>query len=102
MKLLRISGVLPLEPFRVRMTLTDDFVIERDLSPLLTGPILEALIKDPLVFTQVTVVDGTLCWPNGADLCPDVIIWNGRPPIAGRKQAEVTTAHETKQITQTA
>jgi hypothetical protein len=23
---------------------------------------------------------GTATWPNGADLCPDVLIWGGMPP----------------------
>ncbi len=29
---------------------------------------------------QVRVEGGTAVWPNGADLCPDVLIWNGPPP----------------------
>jgi hypothetical protein len=26
------------------------------------------------------VEGGTLVWPNGAGLCPDVLIWGGLPP----------------------
>ncbi|MEO8099531.1 MAG: hypothetical protein ABI811_17670 [Acidobacteriota bacterium] len=30
-------------------------------------------------FREMRVEGGTLVWPTGADLCPDVPIWGGRP-----------------------
>jgi len=29
---------------------------------------------------ELRVEGGALVWPNGADLCPDVLIWDGLPP----------------------
>ena len=63
------------------MTLTDGSVIERDVTPWLQGPVFEPLRADPALFRQVRVEAGTLAWPNGADLCPDVLIWGGAPPV---------------------
>jgi hypothetical protein len=31
-------------------------------------------------FREFSVEGGTLVWPTGADLCPDVLIWGGMPP----------------------
>jgi hypothetical protein len=75
--LIRIKGVTPLESFRVRLLLTDGSVVERDLAPLLAGPIFEPLRSAPARFREVRVESGTLVWPNGADLCPDVVISGG-------------------------
>ena len=80
MKLIRICNVAPLEGFRVRLTLTDGSLVERDLSSLVRGPVFEGIRRDPVVFRQVRAEHGTLVWPNGADLCPDVVIWGGPPP----------------------
>ena len=80
MSLLRIREVLPVERFRLRLTLTDESIVERDIADLLAGPMFETIRKDPLAFRQVTVESGTVVWPNGADLCPDVLIWGGGPP----------------------
>ena len=80
MSLVRIRNVTALEGYRVSLALTDGRVIERDLLPLLVGPIFEKIRTDPAAFKQLRVEDGTLVWPNGADLCPDVLIWGGLPP----------------------
>jgi hypothetical protein len=55
-------------------------MIERDLRPLLRGPIFEEIRTDSEYFRRVRVEAGTLVWPNGADLCPDMVIWGGIPP----------------------
>jgi hypothetical protein len=78
--LVRIREVAPLGGFEVRLTLTDGSVVERDLSPLLAGPVFEPIRTDPARFREVRVEAGALVWPNGADLCPDVVIWGGPPP----------------------
>ena len=87
MKLLRIKAVRALPGFRLRLTLDDGRVIERDVVPLLKGPVFERIRTDPTEFARVKVEGGTVVWPNGADLCPDVLIWNGPPPALQRAEA---------------
>ena len=41
MSLTRITGVVPLKPFRLRLTLSDGRELERDVDGLLVGPIFE-------------------------------------------------------------
>jgi len=36
------------------------------------GTVFEAL-RDPQFFGTFSVTDGTVCWPNGADLAPDAM-----------------------------
>jgi hypothetical protein len=71
---------VPLDGNRVRLTLTDGSTVERDLSRFLVGPVFDSIRTDPLCFRQVRIEAGTLVWSNGADLCPDVVIWGGLPP----------------------
>lgn len=80
MSLLRIREVMPVEGVRLRLTLTDGSIVERDITDLLMGPMFETIRKDAIAFRQVKVESGTVVWPNGADLCPDVLIWGGPPP----------------------
>jgi hypothetical protein len=80
MSLTRIVGVTPLEPFRLRLALSDGREVERDVAGLLVGPVFEAVRRDKTVFAAVRIEGGTVVWPNGADLCPDVLIWGGLPP----------------------
>ena len=80
MSLVRIKQAVPLNGFRLRLTLTDDRTLERDVAGLLIGPVFESIRRDPALFRQVRVEHGTVVWPGDIDLCPDVLIWNGPPP----------------------
>ena len=79
--LLRISSVRVVEHRCVELTLTDGQVKIVDLAPLMDGPVFESIRDEDALFAQVRVDPefGTLVWPNGADLCPDVLI-HDRPP----------------------
>lgn len=62
---------------RLRLTFTDGFVGDVDLSDRLkapNGPMFEPL-EDVSYFAQVAVDAelGTVVWPNGADFAPDVL-----------------------------
>lgn len=80
MALLRIAEVDPLPGYRLRLRLTDGSTIERDVGPLLIGPVFDSIRERPETFAKVRIDGGTVSWPSGADLCPDVLIWNGVPP----------------------
>jgi hypothetical protein len=81
MQMVRIAAVVPLEGRRVRLTLTDGTTVERDLSALLVGPLFQEIRENPAQFREVRVEAGALAWPDGADLCPDTVIWGGLPPV---------------------
>ena len=71
----RIHSVEPLEGFMLRLGFDDGSSREVDLEGDLWGPIFEPLRKDPQLFRQVRVDQelGTVVWPNGADMDPDVL-----------------------------
>ncbi len=84
--MIRVKSVQVLEGYRVRLGLTNGAEKVVDLTPYLVGPIFETLRKDPEKFRQVRVDPelGTIVWPNGADICPDVLI-HDRVPAAPEK-----------------
>lgn len=72
-----IQAVEYLGEYRLRLTFADGLVGEVDLAAKFNGqvgPVFEAL-RDPAVFAKVRVDAeiGTVVWPNGADLAPDVL-----------------------------
>ena len=73
--MIRISSVQPAEGHQVILSFTDDSTGQIDLEPLLRGPIFDAIRSSPDFFAQVQVDPqlGTIHWPNGADLDPDVL-----------------------------
>jgi hypothetical protein len=81
--MIRIRGVEALDGFRVRLSLTDGSTREVDLERFLNGPVFEPIRNDPAVFRAVRVDTelGTIVWPNGADIDPDVLVL-GRTPAA--------------------
>lgn len=83
MSQVRIQDVAPLDDFRVRLVFTDGSSKQMDLEPYLRGPVFEPLRKDLSQFRQVQVDPelGTIVWPNGADIDPDVL-YGVAPPVA--------------------
>ncbi len=71
----RVSSVTPLEGFKLRVSFADGTERDVDLRDELWGPVFQPLRDDPDLFRQVRVDEllGTVVWPNGADLDPDVL-----------------------------
>jgi hypothetical protein len=81
----RIRTVEPLEDFVLRLRFDDSTVRDVDLQSELWGPVFEPLREDPRLFRQVRVDEelGTIVWPNGADMDPDVLHGNAPPAPPG-------------------
>lgn len=89
----RIRSVEPLSGFVLRLSFEDGMEREVDLEDELWGPMFEALRQDPDLFRQVRVDEelGTIVWPNGADMDPDVLHGDFEPaetPSTGTTRAE--------------
>ncbi len=76
--LVRVCTAEPLDCYHVRLTFEDDRETVIDLAPFLHGSVFEPL-RDWDVFRQVRVASGTITWPNGADLDPDVLYYGLTP-----------------------
>ena len=78
----RVARILRAALPVVDVELTDGGHRTIDLSPYLSGEIFEPVRTDPGYFAHVRVdpVFRTLCWPNGADVDPDVL--SGNRPLA--------------------
>jgi len=76
----RVTSVEPLDGFRLRLAFTDGLVREVDLSDDLWGQMAEPL-QDPDYFRRVSVDPelGTVVWPNGYDLDPNVLHGDHEP-----------------------
>jgi Protein of unknown function (DUF2442) len=74
-ELVRIKGVVPKEKFCVLLSFTDGSKRVVDLEPFLRGPIFEEIRASTEAFRKVKVDKelGTITWPNGADIDPDVL-----------------------------
>jgi len=70
-----VLEVKPLERYRLLVRFEDGVQGVIDLSDLVRFEGIFAPLKDPEQFRQVSVNPelGVVCWPNGADLDPDVL-----------------------------
>ena len=82
MTMVRVRAVKPLDAHVVRLTFTDGCVKAVDLAPYMRGPVFDPLLRDPALFRAVRVDPdlGTVVWPGGADLDPDVL-YGRRTPV---------------------
>jgi hypothetical protein len=74
-QLVRVQSVESREGFRLQVTFTDGTTRDIDMEPYLHGPVFEPLRHDPRMFRDAYVDQelGTVVWPNGADIDPDVL-----------------------------
>lgn len=70
----------------VRLWFSDGSERFVDLAPFLWGPVFAEIAVDDDVFEQVRVDPGigTIVWPNGADLDPDVLHGDHEPAKRSR------------------
>jgi len=70
----RVVDVEHLGDLRLRLTFTDGLVRELDFDAVLDGGVF-APLREQILFAQVSLdtVAGTIAWPNGVDLDPDVL-----------------------------
>ncbi|WP_096700714.1 DUF2442 domain-containing protein [Magnetospirillum sp. 15-1] len=70
-----VVQVTTVDGFKLRLRFEDGTEGEVDCSTLLSFKGIFAPLKDPAEFARVRVNPelGTICWPNGADICPDVL-----------------------------
>ena len=70
-----ITKVEALDDYRVRLRFEDGVEGEIDISTVVRFEGVSAPLRDPTVFAAVQVNPelGTICWPGGADLDPDVL-----------------------------
>jgi hypothetical protein len=70
-----IVEVRPLEGYRLFVRFEDGVQGEVDLGQIIRFEGVFASLKDPVHFEQAHVNRelGTVCWPGGADLDPDVL-----------------------------
>lgn len=71
---LRITEIISVRGFTAKVKLSDGTERALHLRRHLQGPMFEELLSNPAKFKAVTVEAGTLSWPTGQDLCPDVLL----------------------------
>ena len=78
--LARVSDVEVIAERMLRVVFTDGLVREIDFAGVLTGVLAELDTDEAFAAVGVDPVAGTLCWPGGIDIDPDVL--HGDEPAA--------------------
>jgi hypothetical protein len=85
----RIKKVQPLPNFRLQLTFTNGEQGIYDCSPLLDFGVFQEF-KNNNYFEQVQVLDGTVAWPHGQDICPDTLyLMSKKDPLISNKKKEL-------------
>jgi hypothetical protein len=91
----RVTEFEIVSDYTIRLTFDDQTERVIDFEPILTGPLFGPL-KDKILFEQVKLDEtfGTLEWPNGADISPEVLHdWPAHiEAIVARRQREKAPA----------
>jgi len=76
--LARIKDAEILDGYLVKVTCSTGEIRVIDMKPYLFGPAFEDIFRDINVFRMLKVDPelGAITWPNGVDICPDVLYYN--------------------------
>jgi len=76
-----VTRVQCLGDYRLRLTFDNGEDREVDISVLVPFDGIFEALKDRAYFNRVRVEPdvGTIVWPNGADICPDVLYEKSQP-----------------------
>jgi len=72
MKLIAVKKVRALPDYRLELLFSDGSLRCFDMTPYLDNGVF-AELKDPKMFNAARIDFDTVAWPNGADLCPEVL-----------------------------
>jgi hypothetical protein len=75
----RVRSLTPLAGFKVLVAFDNHTQREIDLEPYLHGPVFEPIRNEPALFRSMKIEGGTIAWPNGADIDPDVLYYGLAP-----------------------
>ena len=86
-KIVNVTDVEVLHDRVVRLTFDDGCVGDHDLAPTLRrlGGSFTPLAEDDDRFREVQIDLGTITWPNGADLAPEVLHATVMPNCTSRE-----------------
>jgi hypothetical protein len=91
---IRVQSVAPLDNRLVQVVFTNGEQRDIDLtSYIATGPIFEPVRDNPTFFRSARIEGGTIAWPNGADIDPDVLYYAGPPPWAREDGLTASNQH---------
>jgi Protein of unknown function (DUF2442) len=91
---IRVQAVVPREIPIVRVTFTNGEERDIDLTPYIArGPIFAPVRNDPTFFQSVQVEGGTIAWPNGADIDPEVLYYDLGPNASEAAWRAARAAH---------
>jgi hypothetical protein len=75
----RVQAVKPLHDFWALVSFDNGLRREINLESYLHGPVFEPIRGNRDTFCSMVVVGGTVAWPNGADIDPDVLYYELEP-----------------------
>ena len=77
--LVRVKTATPLSGYKMQLMFEDGTEKVIDLEPFLHGSMFAPIKNDETFFRQVKIEGGTVAWPNGADIDPDVLYYDLKP-----------------------
>jgi Protein of unknown function (DUF2442) len=86
--LIEVTDVKVLGHYRLRLTFSDGYIGDVDVSDIRDKGNLFADLHDPRYFARVRVDPdvGTIAWPNGLDLAPERLYREATPPSSRAQQ----------------